>query len=185
MHKMSNPTSLIEIRHPRSCHLYLASGHLDTVLPEYRSTPIAVSAAQGKGSVTRLSQHHKKPSHNSHHHLMKLKELESYLSSIDNTFPNPTIELEQYPTSAHLASRLVFNALPEVENKTVLELGCGTGILSIAASLVGASYVLGVDCDQLAVEKAKENLFEVYEEANVDFMVCKLPDLPFEQWVFG
>lgn len=40
----------------------------------------------------------------------------------------------------------------------VLDVGCGSGILSIAASLLGASAVLGVDIDPEAVRVSKENV---------------------------
>lgn len=40
----------------------------------------------------------------------------------------------------------------------VLDVGCGSGILSIAASLLGASKVLGVDIDPEAVRVSKENV---------------------------
>lgn len=40
----------------------------------------------------------------------------------------------------------------------VLDLGCGSGILSILAKKLGAAKVLGVDNDPLAVEAARENV---------------------------
>lgn len=40
----------------------------------------------------------------------------------------------------------------------VLDIGTGSGILSIGAALLGASFVLGIDIDPLAVEIAKENV---------------------------
>jgi ribosomal protein L11 methyltransferase len=40
----------------------------------------------------------------------------------------------------------------------VLDIGCGSGILSIAAALLGAGEVLGVDLDDAAVEIARENV---------------------------
>ncbi len=40
----------------------------------------------------------------------------------------------------------------------VLDAGCGSGILSIAAAKLGAADVLGVDIDETAVEVAKENI---------------------------
>lgn len=46
----------------------------------------------------------------------------------------------------------------------VLDLGCGSAILSILAKKLGADRVLGVDNDPLAVEAAKENV----ERNNVD-----------------
>jgi ribosomal protein L11 methyltransferase len=44
-----------------------------------------------------------------------------------------------------------------IAGRTVLDLGCGSGILSIASSKLGAARVLGVDVDPLSVEVAKEN----------------------------
>ena len=41
--------------------------------------------------------------------------------------------------------------------ETVLDLGCGSGILSLAAKLLGAGRVLGVDHDELAVQASREN----------------------------
>lgn len=43
-------------------------------------------------------------------------------------------------------------------NTEVLDIGCGSGILSIAALLLGARYVFAMDIDPLAVKIAKENI---------------------------
>ena len=40
----------------------------------------------------------------------------------------------------------------------VLDVGCGSGILSIAGALLGASQVLGVEIDPVAVDVARENI---------------------------
>lgn len=71
---------------------------------------------------------------------MKLKQLESFLQQLE-TFPAPKVELEQYPTSPHLAAQLLFAAATvydDIIDKTVLDLGCGTGILGIGAQLLGS-----------------------------------------------
>mgnify|MGYP003300730085 CR=1 FL=1 len=39
----------------------------------------------------------------------------------------------------------------------VLDVGCGSGILSVASLLLGADSAVGVDIDALAVKTAKEN----------------------------
>ncbi|AAD36156.1 ribosomal protein L11 methyltransferase [Thermotoga maritima MSB8] len=44
------------------------------------------------------------------------------------------------------------------EGNTVLDVGCGTGILAIAAKKLGASRVVAVDVDEQAVEVAEENV---------------------------
>jgi ribosomal protein L11 methyltransferase len=45
-----------------------------------------------------------------------------------------------------------------LEGKTVLDMGCGTGVLGIYACQKGAARVLGVDIDQWAYENALENV---------------------------
>lgn len=41
--------------------------------------------------------------------------------------------------------------------KTVLDMGCGTGILSILASMRGAEAITGIDIDKWAINSTKEN----------------------------
>lgn len=43
------------------------------------------------------------------------------------------------------------------ENMDVLDVGCGSGILSVASILLGAKSATGVDIDEIAVKTAKEN----------------------------
>src|SRR5690606_16958569 len=40
---------------------------------------------------------------------------------------------------------------------TVLDYGCGSGILAIAAAMLGASKVVGVDIDEQAVQSTNDN----------------------------
>ncbi|KAH9257653.1 hypothetical protein BASA81_004102 [Batrachochytrium salamandrivorans] len=111
----------------------------------------------------------------------RLKDLESYLSSIDTDFPNPNVALEQYPTSSHLAARVLFTcqqSFGDIEGKRVLDLGCGTGILSIAASALEPESVTSVDCDEQAILKAMDNVRE-FEAERVSFVLAKVPHLPF------
>ncbi|RUS14616.1 hypothetical protein BC938DRAFT_477290 [Jimgerdemannia flammicorona] len=64
---------------------------------------------------------------------MKLKELESQLQDCA-AFENPKIKLEQYPTTAHLAARMLFTAdsvYNDIQDKSIGDFGCGCGILRI------------------------------------------------------
>ncbi len=83
---------------------------------------------------------------------MKLNRLERLLENLEG-FSDPSPLLEQYRTPAPLAARLLFHAAlkGDIEGKRVCDLGCGTGILAIGASLLGAREVVAVDIDQSAL----------------------------------
>lgn len=64
-----------------------------------------------------------------------------------------------FGTGGHETTRLVLEAMESVitDATAVLDVGCGSGILSIAALLLGAQSALAVDIDALAVKTAVEN----------------------------
>jgi ribosomal protein L11 methyltransferase len=65
-----------------------------------------------------------------------------------------------FGTGTHETTRLCLECLERAvkPGDKVLDLGCGSGILSIGARLLGASFVQMVDIDQNAVGIAKENM---------------------------
>lgn len=56
----------------------------------------------------------------------------------------------------------------DVEGKSVLDLGCGCGMLSIAAMLLGSSHNVGIDIDAEALEIFSKNMVQVFDEEGVD-----------------
>lgn len=64
-----------------------------------------------------------------------------------------------FGTGSHASTQLCLMGLEEytVPGKPVLDLGCGSGILSIAALSLGASHAAAVDIDPKAVDVAYEN----------------------------
>ena len=64
-----------------------------------------------------------------------------------------------FGTGSHDTTRLSQTAQEEAVHggETVLDLGCGSGILSIAALCLGASHAVAVDIDPKAVDVAYEN----------------------------
>ncbi len=60
--------------------------------------------------------------------------------------------------STSMALDLLRISLQNVENARVLDVGCGTGILAMAAALFGAETVLAIDNDPEAVRVARENI---------------------------
>jgi len=64
-----------------------------------------------------------------------------------------------FGTGTHPTTSLCLQWLDgqDLQDKTVLDFGCGSGILGIAAIKMGAKRVIGVDIDRQALEATKEN----------------------------
>jgi ribosomal protein L11 methyltransferase len=64
-----------------------------------------------------------------------------------------------FGTGTHPTTALCLNWLDQaqVKNKIVIDYGCGSGILAIAAALLGAKKVIGVDIDPQALEATQAN----------------------------
>lgn len=64
-----------------------------------------------------------------------------------------------FGTGHHQTTQLMCAAMFETEfnNKHVLDMGCGTGVLAILAEMLGANSLLGIDIDEWSVENSIEN----------------------------
>lgn len=64
-----------------------------------------------------------------------------------------------FGSGTHETTRLCLAAIEKYvdESTHMLDVGCGSGILSVAALLLGAEHATGVDIDKLAVKTAAEN----------------------------
>jgi len=62
-----------------------------------------------------------------------------------------------FGTGAHATTRLCIELLLEVEPAGLVDLGCGSGVVAVAAAKLGFSPVLALDNDELAVAAAREN----------------------------
>ncbi len=74
-----------------------------------------------------------------------------------------------FGTGTHATTTLSIRALEErmkAKGLSVLDVGTGSGILSIIAAKLGAKEVLGIDIDPVAVENARENV-ERNEVSNI------------------
>lgn len=87
-------------------------------------------------------------------------------------FSAPKIELEQYSTHPATVARIMHDILTfqELRDKTVCDLGCGTGVWAIACARLGAAHVTGVDVDPDALRIARLNAATMVR-GNIDF-VC-------------
>ncbi len=85
-----------------------------------------------------------------------------------------------FGTGGHATTRLCLDLLASEPRGSVLDVGCGSGILSIAAVRLGFSPVLGIDFDPQAVEATERNARdnEVEVEARLaDLRESELPEV--------
>lgn len=80
-----------------------------------------------------------------------------------------------FGTGTHETTRLVMKMMQDViaGGERVLDLGCGSGILSLCASKLGAAFCAAYDIDPVAVRVAEENI----REDGADNIVCGVSDL--------
>jgi len=95
--------------------------------------------------------------------------------------PNPDFSIEivvtpkmSFGTGHHETTYQMLNLMHdmELENKAVLDAGCGTGILAILAAIKGANKTDAYDIDEWAVENTKEN-FSLNSIENSKYEVWK------------
>ncbi|EOR23667.1 50S ribosomal protein L11 methyltransferase [Cytobacillus oceanisediminis] len=113
-----------------------------------------------------------------YYHPVKISEKFTIVPTWENYTPVHTdeliIELDPgmaFGTGTHPTTVLCIQALERIVKKddVVIDVGTGSGVLSIAAAMLGASSVLALDLDEVAVRSAKLNikLNKVHEKTTV------------------
>ncbi|CAM9519175.1 unnamed protein product [Laminaria digitata] len=64
----------------------------------------------------------------------------------------------------------------DIDGRAVLDLGCGTGMLGIAAGMLGAGTVVGLDVDAGALAAAAENASDM--DVDMDLVCCDVSQVP-------
>jgi ribosomal protein L11 methyltransferase len=106
-----------------------------------------------------------------------------------------------FGTGAHATTRLCLELLQEVEPTSLLDVGCGSGVLSIAAAKLGYAPVGAFDLDDIAMEttaanaEANDVVVDVLEELRpaafavmniaLDVVEGLLPKLPVERAIIS
>jgi putative methylase len=95
-------------------------------------------------------------------------------------FENPQAALEQYPTPPELAAHVIHVAdlNGDVEGRTVVDLGTGTGMLALGAALRGPARVVGVEIDRAALLTARENRVRVGTRTPIHWIQADATRLP-------
>ena len=80
-----------------------------------------------------------------------------------------------FGTGRHETTRLVIGLLEKyiTEGQRVLDVGCGSGILAICASKLGAKECKAYDIDPVAVKVARENI----KDSGLENVTCDVSDL--------
>ena len=65
-----------------------------------------------------------------------------------------------FGTGHHYTTQLMIQKLMKlnVKNKSLLDMGCGTGVLAILASMMGANPITAIDTDEWSFENSIENI---------------------------
>jgi len=84
-----------------------------------------------------------------------------------------------FGTGAHLTTRACIDLLAKLERGSLLDAGCGSGVVAVAAARLGFAPVRAVDLDEVAVEvtaeTARVNGVEL-EVARADVLRDEIPD---------
>lgn len=107
---------------------------------------------------------------------MKKKDLEIELEKVPR-FKDPDPSLEQYITPASIAADVLFGAYAngDIKGLKVMDLGCGTGMLSFGSWLLGAGSVVGYDISPAAVSLAAAHAASA--GADISFTVSDVNDV--------
>ncbi|WP_298502021.1 METTL5 family protein [uncultured Methanobrevibacter sp.] len=106
--------------------------------------------------------------------ITRKKHLEMRLQSVP-PHPKPKVGLEQYTTPSVIASDLIWNAssLGDIENRNVMDLGCGSGIFTIGCGLMGANMACGIDIDEDSIQLARQTS----DKLKLDNVCYRLEDI--------
>ena len=85
-----------------------------------------------------------------------------------------------FGTGHHATTRMCLRLLSEIDvtDQTVLDLGTGSGVLSMAAALMGARRVTGIDVDQDAINSAESSARLNTLPDTIEFQVCDFRHSP-------
>ena len=84
-----------------------------------------------------------------------------------------------FGTGSHPSTSLCLKEMENmnIERKKVLDIGCGSGILTIAAKLLGGDNLYALDKDYLAINSARENIKINFDNSlNINLFECSFQE---------
>ncbi len=105
------------------------------------------------------------------------KHLAIMLSKVSE-HPAPDVRLEQYTLMSEEVSDILWiieTTFNDIKGKVIVDLGCGTGRLTIGSALLGASHAIGIDADEIALRAATQNAKMLGVSNRVSWILAFVP----------
>lgn len=110
----------------------------------------------------------------------KKKDLINVIQNLQ-PFSQPKIRLEQYTIDAVCAVNITYFAgveFDDIRGKVVLDLGVGTGRLSVASAFLLPKFIIGIDIDPNALSILVENKEGLAVEGMIHPLCCSVDKIP-------
>jgi ubiquinone/menaquinone biosynthesis C-methylase UbiE len=78
-------------------------------------------------------------------------------------------------------TRKAFKMIPELEKPRVLDIGCGTGVVTLELARLSNGRVIGIDTDQNALDKLNEKIEQAGLLDHVKTLNCSMKDMQFPE----
>lgn len=108
-------------------------------------------------------------------------------ASYENNDKRIVIQIDpkmSFGTGYHETTRLTLQLLEKylIPHCSLLDVGTGTGILAIAAVMLGAETAMGIDIDEWSIENAKENVLANHVDEHVSISYTPLETLQYDSF---
>jgi ubiquinone/menaquinone biosynthesis C-methylase UbiE len=77
-------------------------------------------------------------------------------------------------------TRRAFMVLPKLDKPRILDIGCGSGVPTMELARLGQGEVIGIDIDQLALDKLNRKIGEAGFADRVQAVNCSILDMVFQ-----
>lgn len=107
------------------------------------------------------------------------KKIILFVNKLDN-FQSPKVSLEQYSLPSDMIALILILAAKDLKGKNVVDIGCGTGRLTLPIQKFFSNRIMGVDVDPDAIE----SLFHLQTQHNltVDLLISSVEFLETFNW---
>lgn len=89
------------------------------------------------------------------------------------------LDRDQFRTRLLPFTRKAFGMIPRLEKPAIIDIGCGSGIVTVELALLSNGKVIGVDIDQTALEHLKRRVEKAGLKDRVETVNCSMHDLKF------